>query len=297
MNYLKRYYILYLMCLPAMVFYIIFKYIPMYGVVIAFKDYNIFEGMTASEWVGLKVFKEVFSQPFFWQAIKNTLILNLLTLLVSFPLTILLSLMLNEVRAPKFKKFAQSLLYLPYFISWVVVAGLVTNLFSLNTGSVNMLLSKLGIGPVSFLIEEKWWIFTYIVSQVWKNLGWGTIIYLAALAGVDETLYEAAYMDGATKLQRIWHITLPSIKNTIVVMFILQISKMMAIGLDAPLLLQNDKVINVAEVISTYVYKVGLVRVEYSLATAIGLFQAIVNITLLFIANTLTKAVGEKGVF
>ena len=160
-----------------------------------------------------------------------------------------------------------------------------------------MLLSKLGIGPVSFLIEEKWWIFTYIVSQVWKNLGWGTIIYLAALAGVDETLYEAAYMDGATKLQRIWHITLPSIKNTIVVMFILQISKMMAIGLDAPLLLQNDKVINVAEVISTYVYKVGLVRVEYSLATAIGLFQAIVNITLLFIANTLTKAVGEKGVF
>lgn len=297
MFYLKRDKYLYIMLIPVMAFLIVFRYAPMYGIVIAFKDYNIFQGVFGSEWVGLETFRRTFDEPFFWISVKNTLLLNVLMLCFSFPLTIILSLMLNEVRNMKFKKITQSMLYLPHFVSWVVVSGIIMNLFSLRDGSINNIITRLGGNAVPFLVDEKWWIFTYIVANIWKDIGWGTIIYLAALSGVDESLYEAAYIDGATRMQRLWHITLPSIRSTVIVMFILSLSKMMSIGLDAPLLLGNDKVINVSEVISTYVYKVGLQRVQYSFATAVGLFQSVINIVLLAGGQFLAKLVGEDGIF
>ena len=287
---------IYLMLLPVMAYYIIFKYIPMYGVTIAVKDYNVFKGVLDSPWCGLEVFEKILKNKNFWEAIKNTLLLNVLTLLVSFPLTIIVSLMLNEVMSSKFKKITQSVLYLPHFISWVVVAGIATNLFSMQGGTVNHILNTLGIDSVPFLSNNAWWVFTYVICNVWKEIGWGTIIYLAALTGVDESLYEAAYLDGATKFQRLIYITLPSIKSVIVTMLILQISKMMTIGLDAPLLLGNKKVMGVSEVISTYTYRLGIERAKYSDSTAIGLFQSVINIIILFAADKFAKAIGEDGI-
>ena len=287
---------LYVMLLPVIVYFIIFKYVPMYGITIAFQDYNIFKGMFGSTWWGFTTFKKVFSDANFWSAIKNTLVLNLMTLAINFPLTIIVSLMLNEVAGMKFKKMTQSVLYLPHFISWVVVAGIATNLFTQNDGTINNILASMGFEKVPFLSSNGWWMFTYVILQVWKEIGWGTIIYLAALTGVDESLYEAAYLDGATNLQRIWYITLPMIKSVVVTMLMLQISKMMTIGLDAPLLLGNDKVMGVSEVISTYIYRIGIVRAKYSDATAIGLFQSLVNIGILVLADWFAKLIGEEGI-
>lgn len=287
---------LYIMLIPVVAYFAIFKYAPMYGITIAFKDYNVFEGVFKSPWCGLEVFKDIFANKNFWLTIKNTFVLNLLTLAVSFPLTIIVSLMLNEIAGVRFKKLTQSILYLPHFISWVVVAGIATNLFSQKDGTINMLITSLGGSPVPFLSNNAWWIFTYVVCNVWKEIGWGTIIYLAALTGVDESLYEAAYLDGATKFQRLIFITIPSIKSVIVTMLILNISKMMTIGLDAPLLLGNDRVMNVSEVISTYTYRLGIESAKYSESTAIGLFQSVVNIIILVAADKFAKAIGEEGI-
>lgn len=286
----------YLMLLPVIIYFIVFKYVPMYGIVLAFKDYNVFKGIMESPWVGFKIFQKIFANKNFWNSIRNTFSLNLLTLAVSFPLTIIVSLMINEVIHTRLKKIVQSILYLPHFISWVVVASIVVNLFSQNGGTINLMLNHLGINSIPFLSDKHWWIFTYVVSNVWKEIGWGTIIYLAALTGVDETLYEASYLDGATKFQRLIYITLPSIKSVIVVMLILQISKMMTIGLDAPLLLGNKKVMDVSEVISTYTYRIGIEQAKYSESTAIGLFQSVVNIVILFAADKFAKAIGEEGI-
>lgn len=287
---------LYVMLLPVLLYYIIFKYVPMYGITMAFKDYNVFKGVFESPWCGFDVFQKIFDNKNFWLVVRNTLSLNLLTLAVSFPLTIVVSLMLNEIMSAKFKKVTQSILYLPHFVSWVVVAGIATNLFSQQGGTVNHILNMLGASSIPFLSDEGWWIFTYVICNVWKEIGWGTIIYLAALTGVDESLYEAAYLDGATKFQRLIYITLPSIKSVIVTMLILQISKVMTIGLDAPLLLGNNKVINVAEVISTYTYRLGIESAKYSESTAIGLFQSVINIIILFAADKFAKAIGEEGI-
>ena len=287
---------LYVMLLPVLLYYIIFKYVPMYGITMAFKDYNVFKGVFESPWCGFDVFQKIFDNKNFWLVVRNTLSLNLLTLAVSFPLTIVVSLMLNEIMSAKFKKVTQSILYLPHFVSWVVVAGIATNLFSQQGGTVNHILNMLGASSIPFLSDEGWWIFTYVICNVWKEIGWGTIIYLAALTGVDESLYEAAYLDGATKFQRLIYITLPPIKSVIVTMLILQISKMMTIGLDAPLLLGNNKVINVAEVISTYTYRLGIESAKYSESTAIGLFQSVINIIILFAADKFAKAIGEEGI-
>ncbi len=288
--------VLYLMLIPVLAYYWIFKYVPMYGITIAFKKYNVFKGIAESPWVGLDVFKKIFDSRNFWEAVRNTLVLNLSTLAVSFPLTIIVSLMLNEVRHAGFKRLTQSVLYLPHFISWVVVAGIATNLFNMTTGTINVILKGHGMDAIPFLSHNGWWIFTYIVCNVWKEIGWGTIIYLAALTGVDESLYEAAYLDGATKFQRLIYITLPAIKSVIVTMLILSISKMMSIGLDAPLLLGNTKVSNVSEVISTYTYNIGILNAKYSESTAIGLFQSVFNIIILVLADWFAKAIGEDGI-
>lgn len=291
-----RYKWLYLILLPVIAYFVIFKYIPMYGIIISFQDYNVFKGVMGSKFVGFDVFKKVFSNTNFWISIKNTLILNLLTLCVNFPLTIIISLMLNEIRHMKFKKVTQSVLYLPHFISWVVVAGIATNLFTQNGGTVNNVLMALGIGAKPFMSNTKWWMCMYVICNVWKEVGWGTIIYLAALTGVDESLYEAAYLDGATRFKRIIYITLPMIRSTIVTMLLLNISKMMSIGLDAPLLLGNDAVMGVSEVISSYVYRLGIVRADYAQSTAIGLFQSVVNILILVLFDRFAKWLGEDGI-
>ncbi len=291
-----RYKWLYLMLLPVIAYFVIFKYVPMYGVIISFQDYNIFKGVMGSRFVGLDVFKKVFSNSNFWMSIKNTLVLNLLTLCVNFPLTIAISLMLNEIRHMKFKKVTQSVLYLPHFISWVVVAGIATNLFTQNGGTVNNILEAVGVGSKPFMSEPKWWMCMYVICNVWKEVGWGTIIYLAALTGVDESLYEAAYLDGATRFKRIIYVTLPMIRSTIITMLLLNISKMMSIGLDAPLLLGNDAVMKVSEVISSYVYRLGIVRADYAQSTAIGLFQSVVNIFILILFDRFAKWIGEEGI-
>lgn len=287
---------IYLMLIPVVAYYIIFKYVPMYGIVMAFQDYNVFQGVFGSEWVGFEVFQRIFNNSNFWSAVKNTLLLNILTLVVNFPLTIIVSLMLNEIMGMKFKKVAQSILYLPHFVSWVVVAGIATNMFAQRDGTINLLLNSIGVDSVPFLSSNAWWVFTYVICNVWKEIGWGTIIYLAALTNVDESLYEAAYLDGATKFQRLIYVTLPSIKSVVVTMLILQVSKMMTIGLDAPLLLGNDKVSGVAEVISTYVYRLGIENAKYSDSTAIGLFQSVINIIILVAADRFAKAIGEEGI-
>ena len=261
-----------------------------------FQDYNIFKGVLGSKFVGLENFVKIWESQQFWNSIRNTLVLNLATLAASFPLTIALALMLNELRAVKFKRISQSLLYLPHFISWVVVAGIAQNMFNMSNGTVNKVLESIGVGPVPFLSRNGWWIFTYILCNIWKEIGWGTIIYLAALTGVDESLYEAAYLDGATRLQRIRYITLPMIKSVAVTMLILNVSKMMSIGLDAPLLLGNTKVMAISEVISTYVYRLGIEKAQYDLATAIGLFQSLVNIIILVIVDRIAKCMGEEGI-
>ncbi|MCR5421925.1 MAG: ABC transporter permease subunit [Lachnospiraceae bacterium] len=292
-----RYKWLYLMLAPVMLYFLVFKYAPMYGIVMAFQKYNPFKGIFKSPFVGTEVFRKVLSNHNFWISVKNTIVLNLLVLVVNFPLTIIISLMLNEIRHLRFKKLTQSVLYLPHFVSWVVVAGIArATLFTTNGGTVNMLIESLGGTPKSFLGDAGWWTVMYVIMNTWKEVGWGTIIYLAALTGIDESLYEAAYLDGATKMQRIVYITLPLIKSTVVTMLILQVSRVMSIGLDAPLLLGNDSVINVSEVIATYVYRLGIVRNDYSQATAIGLFQSVVNILILVLADRFAKLIGEEGI-
>lgn len=287
---------IYLMLLPVVAFFLVFRYAPMYGITIAFKDYNIFQGIFKSPWVGFEVFEKIFANKNFWLAVRNTFLLNFAVLFASFPLTIIVSLMLNELRGAKFKRVTQSILYLPHFVSWVVVAGIATSMFALQEGTINMMLERLGAERIPFLSDNFWWVFTYVICHVWKEIGWGTIIYLAALSGVDETLYEAAYLDGATKFKRLIYITLPSIKSVIVTMLILSVSKMMSIGLDAPLLLGNTKVMEVSEVISTYTYRIGIQKSMYSESTAIGLFQSVVNIVILLAADRFAKAIGEEGI-
>ena len=297
LHYIRRDCLLYILLIPALIYFLIFRYGPMVGIIIAFKNYNIFKGIFASEWVGMDVFRKVFNEAFFWTAMKNTVFLNLLVLFVKFPLSILLAILLNETRSKNFKRTSQSLLYLPYFVSWVTIAGIVTNLFSITNGTVNNVIRGVGGSPIAFLSDNGWWTFVYVLANTWKDVGWGTIIYLASLSSVDESLYEAAKIDGANRLRCIWHIALPGIRSTMVVMLILSISQMMYIGLDAPLLLQNSKVLDVGEVLSTYVYKMGLQRVQYSFATAVGLFQSVVNIMLLLLANLFAKLIGEDGIF
>lgn len=291
-----RYKWLYLMLVPVIAYYLLFKYWPMYGIVMAFQKFNPFQGVFKSPFVGLAVFKKVFANATFLKTIRNTLFLNLFTMLFNFPLTVIVSLMLNEIRHMKFKKLTQSVLYLPHFVSWVVVAGIATNLFSANDGTINNILIKIGVGQKPFFSETGWWTFMYVLLHIWKEIGWGTIIYLAALTGIDESLYEAAYLDGATRFQRIRYITLPLIRSTVVTMLLLTISKMMSIGMDAPWLLGNPAVQDVSEVISTYTYRLGIEKMDYSQSTAIGLFQSLVNIIILIIFDRFAKLIGEDGI-
>jgi putative aldouronate transport system permease protein len=288
---------LYCLILLPMVYFITFKYIPMFGVVVAFKDYNVFKGVFASEWIGLDAFREIFQMDAFIHALRNTFVLNILDLIVGFPIPIILALLLNEVRVKWFKRGAQTLLYLPHFISWVVIGGLATQLLATNSGSINIFLNSLGFESIPFLSENNYWIMTYLSTGIWREAGWGTILYLAALTGINKELYEAADVDGATRLRKMWHITLPGIKPTIVILLILNVGHMAAIGFERPFLLGNPGVRDVSEVVSTYVYTVGIQSARYTIATAIGLFQSIIGLIFLLSADYISRKVNNQGIW
>jgi ABC-type polysaccharide transport system, permease component len=294
-KYLARYWQLYLLLILPIAYFVVFKYAPMYGVIIAFKNYNIFQGIMKSPWVGLKIFKEVFSTDLFYTSLRNTILLNMGDLILSFPAPILLALLLNEFTNTKVARVTQTIIYVPHFLSWVIVGGMVYQVFA-SQGIINMIISALGAQPVSFLSNKVWWVFVYIIVGIWHSAGYGTIIYLAALTSIDPELYDAAYVDGANRWRRMWYITLPGIKSTIVILLILQLGKIMNISFERPFLLQNSLVNDVSKVISIYVYEMGLQAGRFDFATAVGLFQSLVGLIMLVTVNQIAKKLGEEGV-
>ncbi|MDF2921176.1 MAG: yteP1 [Paenibacillaceae bacterium] len=293
---IKRDSLLYLLLLLPVAYILIFRYAPIYGLVMAFQDYNIFEGIRGSEWVGLDVFRFIFQQDSFYRALKNTLVLNVLDLIAGFPAPILLAILLNEVRQARFKKMTQTVLYLPHFLSWVIIGGMVYLMFS-NSGMVNNFLANFGFEKIEFLSQKTPWLITYITVGVWQNIGWGTIIYLAAITGINKELYEASDIDGCSRLRKMWHITLPGIKPTINILLILQIGRMVSIGFDRPFVMGNSLVSEYSDVISTFVYRVGISSGDFSQATAVGLFQSVVGLILLVSANFIAERLGENGIW
>ncbi|WP_339256792.1 ABC transporter permease subunit [Paenibacillus sp. FSL P2-0136] len=293
---IRRDALLYILLLLPLLYIAIFKYAPIYGLIMAFQDYNIFQGTSGSEWVGLDVFRFIFQQDSFYRALKNTLVLNVLDLVAGFPAPIILAILLNEVRMARFKKLTQTILYLPHFMSWVIIGGIVYLMFS-NSGMVNLFLDSLGLSKIEFLSQKTPWLVTYITVGVWQNIGWGTIIYLAAITGINKELYEASDMDGCSRLRKMWHITLPGIKSTINILLILQIGRMVSIGFDRPFVMGNSLVSEYSDVISTFVYRVGISSGDFSQATAVGLFQSVVGLTLLIGANYIAKKLGEDGIW
>ncbi|MGI5892953.1 MAG: ABC transporter permease [Candidatus Merdivicinus sp.] len=294
--YLKRDYVLYLLLLLPMLVLYFFRYRPMYGVLIAFKDFNLFKGVMGSEWVGLDIFKEIFTDRAFYQVLRNTFVLNSLDLVFGFPVPIILAVMLNELRWTWFKKGAQTILYLPHFLSWIIIGGITIQLLA-DRGLVNVVLSQMGMEPIPFLTDKWVWLFTYTIIGIWQNAGWGTIIYLAAIMSINNELYDAADVDGATRIKKIWHVTLPGITPTIITLLILNLGRMASIGFDRPYLIGNDLVSDFSEVISTYTYRTGIRSGYFSQATAVGLFQSVVNLIFLCATNFIAKKFDQEGIW
>ena len=289
---------LYVMFSAVFLYFVIFKYIPMLGTVIAFKDYNIGKGIFESEWVGLHHFKRLFTSPNFYKILRNTLRLNLLNLFFGFPVPIILAVLINEVNNIAYKRTVQTVLYIPHFISWVVLGGMIIQLFSID-GPINMFLEKIipYYTAKSFMGENSSWVVIYVLSGIWQSAGWGTIIYLAAITNVDAQLYEAAKIDGANKFQQILHITLPCIAGTIAVLLIMKVGTMLTVGFEHIYVLQNKGVLEVSDVISTYEYRVGLEGRQYSYTTALGLFKGVIGLVLVMGTNYLTEKLGEEGIW
>lgn len=293
---LRRYAALYLMLLLPIGYFFTFRYGSLLGLQVAFKDFNIFKGMWNSEWVGFDVFEEIFGYRMFWLAFKNTAVLNGLDLIVGFPVPILLAILLYEIRSVKLKRICQTCMYLPHFLSWIIVGGLVNTLLA-SDGMVNRVISSLTGHTVDFLMKPGNWIATYVLVGIWQSAGWGTIVYLAAISGVDASLYEAAEVDGCGTWRRIWYITLPCIMPTIVVMLILKLGSMATIGFERPYVMGNSMVSSVSEVLSTFVYKMGLQNARYSFATACGLFLSLLNMIFLTTSNAIAKKVGDDALW
>lgn len=286
----------YVMIIPAIAYFIVFHYAPMYGVIIAFQDYKPFKGISGSAWVGLKHFRDFVTGPFFWRLIRNTLSINIGMLLFGFPLPILFALLLNEVRSVGFKRVVQTITYMPHFVSSVVVCGLMV-LFCRSDGILTYVLKFIGFPENNLLTYKQYFQGLYIGMNIWQELGWDSIIYFAALTSIDVSLYEAARVDGAGRWRQMWHITLPGIAPTIVILLILRIGNLMSLGWDRIYLLYNDMVMETADVISTYVYRTGMLQVQYSYATAVGLMNSLVNIILLFSANFISRKVSGSSLW
>lgn len=294
---LKRNWILYLMVLPVLLYFILFHYWPMYGIQLAFKDYNVKKGIWGSAWVGFQHFQRFFSSYNFRNLVANTLGISLYSLLAGFPIPIFFALMLNYLRNRFLKKAVQMVSYAPYFISTVVICGMISIFTNRDTGIFNTFRALFGLEAVDFLSKPEWFKSIYVWTGVWQDMGWNSIIYISALAGVDMEMHEAAIVDGATKLQRMFHIDLPSIKPTVIMLLILRLGSMMNVGFEKVFLLQNSLNKPSASVISTYVYEVGLVQSDYGYSTAVGLFNTLINVALLLGANGLCRKIADESLF
>lgn len=288
---------LYFMLIPGVIYFLLFKYGPLYGLIIAFQNYQPSSGFTGSEFVGLKHFIRLFSEPTFMMLFRNTLILALYSIVFYFPAPIILALLLNEIRHKYFKNAIQTLVYIPHFISWPVVIGLCYILFTTEGGIVNDIIMRLGGEQVNLLMSAGSFRPMIILQQIWKEIGWGTIIFLAALAGVNVELYESAVIDGANRFKQTWHITLPAIKSTIVIMLILRMGSFMDSGFEQIFLMLNPLNRQVAEVFDTYVYSVGLAGGQFSYSTAVGLFKSVVSLIMVVLTNRIARSLGEEGVY
>ncbi len=289
-------YQLYLLVLPALIWYVLFAYVPMYGVQIAFKDYSGALGILGSPWVGIKHFRSFFRSYYAWTLIKNTVVLSLYSMAAGFPIPIILSLMLNEVKSPGRKKFAQTVLYAPHFISIVVLVGML-NLFFSAKGPMDALRTAMGLESVNYLTSPGAFRHLYVWSGVWQEAGWGCVIYLAALSGVDPGLHEAAMIDGASRFQRIWHINLPCLLPTATILLIMNAGSVLSVGFDKAFLMQNDLNMKTSNVISTYIYNRGLVKQDYSFSTAVGLMNNLINFFMVLLVNKIAKALSDTSLF
>lgn len=292
---LKHKYI-YLMFLPIAVYYIIFMYIPMAGNIIAFQNYKITRGIFASKFVGFHHFKNFLNDVYFWRLLRNTLTINVISLVVSFPMPIILALLLNEVRCKSFKKAVQTITYMPHFISVVIICGIIKN-FVATDGVINSIIGMFGGDPVPFLTEPKYFPWVYVISGLWQEIGWSSIIYLSALSGIDQELYEAAAIDGANRWKQTIHITLPGLLPTISILLIMKIGSLISIGYEKILLLYNPAIYETADVISTYVYRQGILDANYSYSGAVSFFNSIISLILIFSSNAISKKVSGSGLF
>lgn len=294
---IARRYDLYLLSIPGLLFLVIFRYVPIYGVVIAFKEYNIYEGIGPSPWVGLANFRELFATAKFAEVFRNTLLISVYKLLFQFPTPIILAILINEVANRTFKRVTQTIFYLPHFISWVVISGIFFDLLSPNHGIVNSIITRLGGEPIFFLAEKRMFRGILVFTHVWKEVGYGAIIYLAAIVGINPELYEAAIVDGAGRFRRTLHITLPGIKSTIVAILIIRMGYLLEVGHEQVLMMLNPAVLSVGDVISTYVYRVGLGMFEFSVTAAAGFIRNLIGLILVVAANYAARSTGEQGIW
>ena len=286
-----------LLLIPSVAMLIIFKYVPMYGVTIAFKNFKLRQGILGSPWVGFEVFEKVFSMPVFWTAFKNTAVLGVMNLIVGFPLPIVLALLLNEIQNERYKKILQTLSYLPHFVSWITLSGLFIQLLSPSTGPVASLFRLFGAEPYYFMGEVSTFRWVLVVTGAWKGVGWGSIVYLAALSGVDQEMYEAALIDGANRFQRVWYITLPSILPTVTIMLILRAGSILADNFDQIYNMSNSAMYEVANVLGVYTYELGLKNMRYAESTAVSLFLNVISLALVLLTNFVSTKVNDYGIW
>lgn len=299
-SYIRRYWTLYALLALPLTYFVVFKYIPMTYIQIAFKKFSIVQNVWDMEWAnnnGFEYFIKAFSNRDFLYALRNTLTLNLLDLVVGFPAPIILALLLNELAFKRFKRVTQTIVYMPHFLSWIIISGMALQLFAPTNGMINIFLNRIGIESIPFLNSPIHWIWTYIFLGIWQSIGWNTIIYLAAITGINPELYEAASVDGASRLKKIFHITIPGIKPTIVILLIMSLGRILGSEFDRPFALGNKMVIGVSNVISTFVYTNGIRGSQFSLTTAVGLFQSVICVIFLLMANAMAKKFGERGVW
>jgi putative aldouronate transport system permease protein len=288
---------LYLLLVPGIIFVLLFKYTPMYGIIIAFKDFNIFDGMAAGPWVGMHNFEKLFSSSDFLNVFKNTLVISIMKIIFLFPLPILTALLMNELKGILFKRSIQTIVYLPHFLSWVIVSGLFIDLLSTNGGIINRIITGLGFHNIAFFMDNSVFRWVILTTAGWKETGWSTIVYLAAITTIDPSLYEAARIDGANKFKQMLYITIPGMIPIILLMFILRLGSMLDAGTDQILVMYNPTVYKVADVIGTYVYRNGLGQQDYSFSTAVGLFESVIAFMLIISGNFLSRSYLQRGIW
>ncbi len=286
-----------LLLLPCFLYYVLFRYVPMWGILVAFKDFKPFIGFSKSKWVGLEHFQIFFSSPDAWRVIRNTVWIGFVTLIFSFPMPIIFAIALNEAHAVRFKKVVQTVSYMPHFLSAVIICGMITSFTSPIRGIINLMIEALGGTKINFMSEVKWFVPIYVISDIWEGTGWGAILYLAAITNIDPQMYEAATLDGASRMRQIVSITLPTISPTIVTMLILKVGSILDVGLEKVLLLQSPAIYETSDIIATYVYRQGLTSNRVSYAAAVGLFSSLTNLVLLLIANGISRRVSDNGLF